>query len=335
MKKTNLYALTGGVGKAVLFTNLIEDLSKRDNNLISIVSPFFTNELFTYHPLVHSVLDIAKIDHFFYSELTFVGPQMATYFDEIIFFEPYLSNYLKSEQHIIDIWRQGLSLPSTTNTYTDVRGKDMAHHNFEENRLLSSLGQASEFQPSHGRTQEREQQRGRTKAFAPPLTEETQSSQYIIVQLKGGTNKDLPGDESTKTLKFQRDYHNTYQLLYTLSDHFKNYYFVVVKTSQDEYDKRLFDIPNIYFVEDIELLDIQHIVNDCLTFVTIDSCVQHFAASKSYLKKGIVMWGNALGPRPNTIGHQHNVNLTSEKIDQVYISDETIIKELENIINDL
>jgi hypothetical protein len=333
MKKTNLYALTGGVGKAVLFTNLIEDLSKKDKNLISIVSPFFTNELFTYHPLVHSVIDMAKIDHF-YNESTFDRDQMSKYFEDIIFFEPYLSNYLKSEQHLIDIWRQGLSLPSTTNTYTDVRGKDTAHHNFEENRLLSSLGQAAEFQPSHGRTQEREQQRARTKAFAPPVTEETQSSQYIIVQLKGGTNKDFE-TKSTYDLKFQRDYHNTYQLLYTLSNHFKNYHFVVVKTSQDEYDKRLFDIPNIYFVEDIELLDIQHIVNDCLTFISIDSCVQHFAASKSYLKKGIVMWGNALGPRPNTIGHQHNVNLTSEKIDQVYISDETIIKELENIINDL
>ena len=33
MKKTNLYIVSGGVGKQVLFTNLIEDLAKKDNEI--------------------------------------------------------------------------------------------------------------------------------------------------------------------------------------------------------------------------------------------------------------------------------------------------------------
>ena len=301
IKKTNLYPLVYGIGDQVLFTNLIEDLAKRDNNLISIASPSFTHTLFNDHPLVHSVIDIAKIDliHSHPDHPTFDSKLLDTYFDEVIFYDPYLSDYIKIKSHIIDIWRNLLKLPPTTNTLTDVKCNDI--HIDSYNNIVQHI----------------------------------QTTEYIIVQLKGGTGYSGASDEgsSSSYIKSLKDYHDEYQLLTTLSNNFNNHHFIVVRTKENIYDERLFDIPNISFLDDVPLLELQYVINNCLTFISIDSCIQHFAANKNHCKRGIVIWGNDPGGPPHTANHEHNVNLITEKINQVHISDETIIKELEDILN--
>jgi len=282
MKKTNLYIVSGGVGKQVLFTNLIEDLAKKDNNLISIAAPCV--ELFSHHPLVHSVIDFTKIE---FNYDTLINSQLLDkYFNDIILFDPYQSNLLKCKEHILDAWRKGLHLPGTNNTLTDVK----VDNNDNEYGSNSSYND---------------------------IVQHIQTTEYIIVQLKG----------------YFRQYHDEYQLLTTLSNNFNNHHFVVVRLKEDIYDDRLLDVPNISFLENVPLPELQFVINNCLAFIGVDSCIQHFAANKEYCKKGIVMWGNCVGPQPHTIGHQHNTNLMSEKIEQVYISDETIIKEFSLLLN--
>lgn len=287
MKKTNLYVVTGGIGKEILFTNFIEELSQRDNNLISVASPYAS--LFSLHPQVYSVVDLGRIDPLVPHIPTIDSQIINKYIDEIIYFEPYFSNYLKLNHHIIDIWRKGLSLPPIQNTYTDVKcgGKNSI-------------------------------------AYQKVMEHIKPHSQYIVVQLKGGI--------LDNTSINQRDYHDEYQLLDGLSKYFTDYHFVVVRTQHNIYDERLLNVPNISFLEDIPLLDLQFVINNCLTFISTDSCIQHFAANKYHLKRGIVMWSNMVGPQPDTIGHQHNINLISEKIDTVYISDKNIINQLEKLL---
>ena len=87
MKKTNLYVVTGGIGKEILFSNLIEDLSHKDDNLISVASPFAP--LFALHPQVYSIVDLSRIDPMNVTFPTINFEIIDKYFDEIIYFEPY------------------------------------------------------------------------------------------------------------------------------------------------------------------------------------------------------------------------------------------------------
>ena len=108
MKKTNLYVAHGGIGKCVLFSSLIDIFSKRDNNKISIACGF--PEVFKFHPKINSAPQWTGGD---------LRHDIAEYFDDIIFREPYVSQYAKRDRHIVKEWARlfGFDL--------DVEGMDM------------------------------------------------------------------------------------------------------------------------------------------------------------------------------------------------------------------
>ena len=291
--KTNLYVVTGGIGKQVLFSNLIEDLAKKDGTLISIASVYPT--LFVNHPLVYSSIDLWDIDHLNIEHKTLDPKLIDKYFHNIIGFDPFFSNYLKLENHIINSWREGLSLIPTQNTYTDI--------------VVNS---------------------DNAKTYNGFLHIE-ENERFVIVQLRGGTY--INNKSRNEKLKEIRDYSDIYQLISAIANRFCDIHFLIVKTSEDVYDERIDKLPNVGYVENIPLLDIQYLVNKCLTFISIDSCIQHFAVNKENLKKGIVLWGNIVGPQINTIGHKYNTNLMSEKINELYIHEDVILEKLENILS--
>jgi hypothetical protein len=67
----------------------------------------------------------------------------------------------------------------------------------------------------------------------------------------------------------------------------------------------------------------------CLTFISIDSALQHFASNERLNKKGIVLWGETL---PKHFGYKKNINLLSSTPHVVDIETDEIINQLKQII---
>lgn len=97
----NLYVIQNGFGKNVLFTSLIEKLKKRDKNNISIMSywPF----VFKDNPHVENLIG--------FSPYPWQWSPQTQGFDNIIYQEPYYSNYLSDKStHIIHHWADLLKI---------------------------------------------------------------------------------------------------------------------------------------------------------------------------------------------------------------------------------
>lgn len=88
------------------------------------------------------------------------------------------------------------------------------------------------------------------------------------------------------------------QLITLLND--AGYEVVQVGTSGET---RLPDISECYF--DLTFTQIRDLVNDCATWLTVDSWLQHFCHCEQ-LKTGIVLWGQS---DPRIFGYPENVNL--------------------------
>tara|TARA_B100000953_G_scaffold265990_1_gene233941 strand:- start:115 stop:927 length:813 start_codon:yes stop_codon:yes gene_type:complete len=108
----NLYVVMGGIGKNLLWTSLIPSLCNKDKvDRISVMSPwpflFKTNEqIENSEPIV---------DWRYHQTLT--------RYDNIIYHEPYFSNYIKSEKmHMLDDWATGYGItPVIPKPYINIR----------------------------------------------------------------------------------------------------------------------------------------------------------------------------------------------------------------------
>jgi hypothetical protein len=87
----NIYIIQGGIGKHVMFSSLIEKLSERDEEKIGIVSAY--PDLFKYHPKVEVSANFHEAG--FYEKYIY-GSE-----NNIIYREPYFSNYVKGDSHFI------------------------------------------------------------------------------------------------------------------------------------------------------------------------------------------------------------------------------------------
>ena len=107
----NLYVVMGGLGKNLLWTSLIPSLCEKDEvDKISVMTPwpflFNTNkQIETVEPLT---------DFRYYPSLT--------KYDNIIYHEPYFSNYIKSEKmHMLDDWAEGYNItPVSPKPYINI-----------------------------------------------------------------------------------------------------------------------------------------------------------------------------------------------------------------------
>jgi len=87
----NIYVVQGGIGKHVMFSSLIEKLACRDGEEIGIISAY--PDLFKYHPRVKISAD--------FHEPGFYDKYIKGTDNELIYREPYFSNYVKGESHFI------------------------------------------------------------------------------------------------------------------------------------------------------------------------------------------------------------------------------------------
>ena len=94
MSKPNLYFVYGGLGKQIAFTAIINGLYKQEKNKICIGSSLYP--VFKYHPKV--------VRQFLYdnSFLTDTSHYHYKKYKNIICGEPYNSNFLKGDTHLID-----------------------------------------------------------------------------------------------------------------------------------------------------------------------------------------------------------------------------------------
>ena len=99
----NIYVVMGGLGKNILFTSLIPSLCKKDEaERISIITAW--PQVFTPNEQVDQVLQPPGWKY---------EPILEQY-DNIIYHEPYLSNYIKDkDMHIVNDWANGLGITLT------------------------------------------------------------------------------------------------------------------------------------------------------------------------------------------------------------------------------
>lgn len=280
--KTNLYVVLNGVGKCILFSNMIKELAELNGGKISIASSF--PDLFKEHPLVLNSIPAEMSNK----------QLLKQYFDKILYFEPYYSEYKKGDDHILDVWRKGYDLSSTdydnaVEIYTDPFAKE----------------------------------------YYKNVLEAIKKQKFIVVQLKGGTvSKSGPPPLSPM---MYRNFKNDYPLLKALHDSFEKYYFIIVKTANDNYDPKIENLPRLCVLEDEPILVVQEIVNNCSTFVGIDSCVQHMACNKNHQHAGVVLWNNITSP--NQIGHTMHINLQSDTIEYVDVDIDLIVSSVQRLLN--
>lgn len=86
----NTYIVEGGVGKCVSFTSIIPKLVEKDGGPIKVVSPHY--QVFANNPDVEMVFDQASI---------FLDDPRIVESDNIIYCEPYKSNFVKGDEHIL------------------------------------------------------------------------------------------------------------------------------------------------------------------------------------------------------------------------------------------
>jgi len=84
------YIVEGGIGKQIAFTAVIDALSKRDNDKIQVYTPHLAP--FISNPSVHLVLD--------QQTLPLNDPRILG--TDIIYCEPYKSNWVRGEEHLIE-----------------------------------------------------------------------------------------------------------------------------------------------------------------------------------------------------------------------------------------
>lgn len=279
--KTNAYAVVNGLGKHALFTNLIEDLSKKDDNKISIIS--LNPELFQYHPKVQNSIPMSWLKE---------KPWLKDYISKIYFTEPYSNDYNFEDQHIINNWREHLGLETTELTtcdiYTDEKSKQYTQD------VLKSVDKP-----------------------------------FIFLQLKGGTHvsQDQPRPHFDERGMLDEDID---ELIHALIKEFgKKYMFFILRTKLDYYSEKTIQHPGVATIEDEYTLAIIETIKQCKAFVGIDSCLQHFASNRHKIKKGVVLWGQST--KPTMIGHDHNINIRSEKVSSVYVNPKAIIEGLKEL----
>jgi hypothetical protein len=108
----NTYIVEGGIGKCISFSALIPQLAEKDKEQIQIVTPYI--DVFANNPLVKIVYDQASIP---------LDDSRIIESDNIIYCEPYKSNFVKGDDHLLKSYSELLGIQYDINIapklYTD------------------------------------------------------------------------------------------------------------------------------------------------------------------------------------------------------------------------
>jgi ADP-heptose:LPS heptosyltransferase len=283
-EKPNLYTIKGGIGKCAAFTPLINKLAQKDGKKIAVASGY--PGVFNFHPQVSGTLKTITPEG--------IKP-VVDQFDNIIMREPYVSNYIKGDRHILDEW---------ANLY-DLEPFDKGGYYARPDLVLGEmfLSQAEQL---------------KTKLPKP----------FFIVQWTGGqppnnfkNNKKYPDNYLTKA----RNVKNYQDIMLTLAEAYPEHIFLVFALPNEPVQMPESIRPRIARAK-AHALAFAGLLKYADGFIALDSSLQHFAASEQISKKGVVLWGHKT--TPETIGYNFHSNLTSSEADTVYVEPIRVIDAL-------
>ena len=124
---------------------------------------------------------------------------------------------------------------------------------------------------------------------------------FILVQFTGGQGVMVDDYNISNS---GRNYHDGQELINLIKEALPDINIIVFGHSNEP--APLLNTTESIF---IDKLDFMILAKYCLSFISIDSCLQHICSNKSFNKKGIVLWGSS---KANMFGYDKNINLVSE-----------------------
>ena len=209
----------------------------------------------------------------------------------VFYNEPYKSNFLKGDCHIIDYWRQMYDLPDN-----DDRRPNFYINERREKELEKDILKLGKF---------------------------------ILVQFTGGQGVKM---ENYDLENYGRNYNQGQEVVNLLREALPGVNIIVF--GHDNEQEPLLNTKafnnfggNPKFVDKI---DFMILAKYCVSFISIDSSLQHMCSNKPFNKKGVVLWGTS---KPEMFGYTQNKNLISDypycvEIDPKKIVDEFLNQEM-------
>lgn len=276
----NIYIVQGGIGKHVMFSSLIEKLSDRDAEKIIIVSAY--PDLFKYHPRV----EVSATFH----EEGFYDKYVNGTNNNIIYREPYFSNYVKGDIHFIKVLAELLEV-EYDNDLPDIYVDNFAVE--ESSRFVENFPNFIVTQFSGGQSPINFDPNRPFIQTAGQMKDYTRERAQDVVNI---IKKDYP---DYAILNYALPNESTYNLEHTFH----------------------IESPYLFYVS---------LLNYCKTYIAIDSSLQHFAANRYNKNKGIVLWGStdpkSLGYEKNvnlSITEEHTMRPLCNTIGDVFNEDKS------------
>ncbi|MGH1460647.1 MAG: hypothetical protein ACRBB6_01300 [Neptuniibacter sp.] len=289
-QKPNLYTIKGGIGKCVAFTALIEQLAKKDGKKIVVGAGY--PGVFNAHPNVAGTLKgITE------QAITPVADQ----FDNIVWREPYVSNYCKGNSHILDEWAKLYGMKPLKGGGYNSRPDLVVPEGFQK--------QSEEL---------------KSRIEKP----------FFIVQWTGGqppnnfnNKKKYPDNYLTKG----RNVRNYQEIMLALAEEYPDHQFLIFALPNEPIEVPA-SLKSRVLRAKAGVLAFADLLRSADSFIALDSCLQHFGAARQIDKKGVVLWGQTT--RPERIGYSCHTNLNSSDDDQVIVPVPDVLDSLKAILND-
>jgi|TARA_R110002020_G_scaffold4517_1_gene19697 hypothetical protein len=252
MSIADLHIIEGGVGKHLQFTALLDALTVENKLCLNSGYP----ELF--------ILDkrVASSTTYILQPILDTTHKLFSNYNNIICKDPYKTNFLKGDRHIIDYWAEMYNIENVEKIPNFVINEQ--REIFLQKEILK-LGK------------------------------------FILVQFTGGQGVMV---EDYNISNSGRNYHDGQELINLIKEALPDINIVVFGHSNEP--APLLNTTQSIF---IDKLDFMILAKYCLSFISIDSCLQHICSNKSFNKKGIVLWGSS---KANMFGYDKNINLVSE-----------------------
>ena len=126
-------------------------------------------------------------------------------------------------------------------------------------------------------------------------------NKFILVQFTGGQGVKQNMYDSNNG---GRNYKHGQEVINLLKEEIPNLNIIVF--GHDNEQEQLLNVTQSIFVDK---LDFMILAKYCLSFLCIDSSLQHICSNKDFNKKGVVLWGTT---KKNMYGYEKNCNLMTE-----------------------
>jgi hypothetical protein len=277
---STLFVIVGGLGKNIIWTSLIEKLNVKYGEKISVMTPW---------PLVfHNNENIDRIEsllHFHYYE-------QLTIYDDIIYHEPYFSDFLQhKDKHVLESWAQAYGIENVIN-------KPYLNHksNIDNTHIY--------------------------------LSEEILND-YCIIQFTGAPNYyDTYAGENKSSFN-KKSYHPQLieKLIYKIKRNLKLDIVCLRRDTDHKPSNTItYDPPDYGGV-----LDMVHLINGAKFIVCIDSSLMHLAATTNKTKEVIVLW-NETQQSYKRVGYDFLTNMSCSNNVYNDIPPEEIFSKIEEVL---